>query len=67
MFSGSTAGVAIQCDWLGPGLGVRGSLWLGVPCAEQRTVKADGEYHVYESSVPGTSPASAHIIKNICS
>lgn len=46
MFSGSTAGVAIHCDWLGPGLGVRGSLWLGVPCAEQRTVKADGEYHV---------------------
>ena len=45
MFSGSTAGIAIYCDWVGPWLGVRGSLWLGVPCAELRTVKAAGEYH----------------------
>lgn len=34
LFSGSSAGVAVYCDWVGPWLGVRGSLWLGVPCAE---------------------------------
>lgn len=33
-FSGSTATIAIYCDWLGPWLGVGGSLWLVVTCAE---------------------------------